>query len=63
MAEQKKVRCNMYLPERLVEKIDQGCEETGLNRTEYVVHVMLNYFDQQQALKLVQLIDDNKERA
>lgn len=62
MAEQKKVRCNMYLPVKLVEKIDKGCEETGLNRTEYVVHVLLNYFDQQQALELIDVVKQaNKE--
>lgn len=52
-----KVRCNMYLPKALIDEIEKECERTGLNRTEYVIHVMLNHFDQQKTLKLVALAE------
>ena len=54
-----KVRCNMYLPKVLVDEIERECGRTGLNRTEYVIHVMLNHFDQQKTLKLVALAETN----
>ena len=49
----------MYLPKVLVDDIERECGRTGLNRTEYVIHVMLNHFDQQKTLKLVALAETN----
>lgn len=55
-----KVRVNMYLPQVIVDEIERGCARTGLNRTEYIVHVMLNHFDQQRTLEMARAIEEMK---
>lgn len=55
-----KVRCNMYLPKVLIDEMDKSAQAVGLNRTEYVIHVMLNHFNQEKTLRLVALAEEQK---
>lgn len=52
----------MYLPKVLLDEIDKGCAKTGLNRTDYIVHVMLNHFDQQRTLDMASLVEQLREQ-
>lgn len=55
--EANKRRINMYLPVSLADALDLKAEEIGCNRTEMLIHILLTYFEQQQASKLADLMD------
>ena len=55
--EANKRRINMYLPVALADALDLKAEEIGCNRTEMLIHILLTYFEQQQASKLADLMD------
>ena len=61
--EANKRRINMYLPVAIADALDLKAEELGCNRTEMLIHILLSYFEQQQASKLAELADMlNKEK-
>lgn len=47
-----KKKLNMLVPENILEKIDQCAEEAGLNRTSMILVMVKHYIDQQDALKM-----------
>ena len=53
--EANKRRINMYIPVALADAIDIKAEEIGCNRTEMMIHILLNYFEQQKVLQLSDL--------
>ena len=55
--EANKRRINLYLPVAIADALDLKAEEIGCNRTEMLIHILLTYFEQQQASKLADLID------
>ena len=55
--EANKRRINLYLPYAIADALDIKAEEIGCNRTEMLIHILLTYFEQQQASKLAELAD------
>lgn len=55
--EANKRRINLYLPVAIADALDLKAEEIGCNRTEMMIHILLTYFEQQQASKLADLMD------
>ena len=55
--EANKRRINLYLPVAIADALDLKAEEIGCNRTEMLIHILLTYFEQQQASKLADLMD------
>lgn len=53
--EANKRRINLYLPYALADALDLKAEELGCNRTEMMIHILLNYFEQQKVMKLTDL--------
>lgn len=58
--EANKRRINLYLPYALADALDLKAEELGCNRTEMMIHILLTYFEQQQATKLAELVEELK---
>jgi metal-responsive CopG/Arc/MetJ family transcriptional regulator len=51
-----KKRLNVLVPENILEKIDQCADEAGLNRTSMVLVMVKHYIDQQDALRMSNLL-------
>lgn len=51
-----KKRLNVLVPENILDKIDALAEEAGLNRTSMILVMVKHYIDQQDALKMSNMI-------
>lgn len=47
-----KVRVNIYMPQSIIEKIDEFASEFGSNRSVMITTICKNYIDQQAALSI-----------
>lgn len=52
-----KKRLNVLVPENILDKIDTLAEEAGLNRTSMILVMVKHYIDQQDALKMSNMIN------
>lgn len=53
--EANKRRMNMYLPVAIADALDREAESIGCNRTEMLIHILLNYFEQKKAMSFAEI--------
>lgn len=61
VVETKKVRINTLIPENILKKIDSFGGEMGLSRGNAISVIAKFYFDQQEALSMVELLKIQEE--
>lgn len=47
-----KVRCNLYIPKKLISEVDKLAKEFGANRSVMVSVILKTYMDQQEVINL-----------
>ena len=56
-----KKRVNVYLPEALIDSVDQYAKEFGVTRSGMLGFIIKQYVDQQEVIKLSKLSDLGEE--
>lgn len=52
MSDNEKVRVNIYMPQSIIEQIDEFAKALGSNRSVMITTICKNYIDQQVALTM-----------
>ena len=60
--ESNRQRINMYLPKSLGTALDLEAQEIGCNRTELMIHILLNYFQQKKAMQFADLASQIQDK-
>ena len=59
--ENKKVRCNLYLPAHLVDEVDELAKTYGAPRNVMISFILKTYLDQQKMVELAKLVPKDSQ--